>query len=82
MNESEVDVVNIAALDTLGVEVDIEQIVDDVDLPVANFDPGYNAAFFRFTRRANRCRPRTMRICSSPDQRFKLLDDAVGKSAL
>jgi transcription initiation factor TFIID TATA-box-binding protein len=43
-----VEVVNIAALGTLGGEVDIEQIVEDADLPVANFDPEYNAAFFRF----------------------------------
>ncbi|ELY81859.1 TATA-box-binding protein [Natrinema pallidum] len=48
MSDSEVDVVNIAALGTLGVEVDIEQVVDDAELPVANFDPEYNAAFFRF----------------------------------
>ena len=48
MSDSEVDVVNIAALGTLGVEVDIEQIVEDANLPVANFDPEYNAAFFRF----------------------------------
>jgi transcription initiation factor TFIID TATA-box-binding protein len=48
MSESDVEVVNIAALGTLGGEVDIEQIVEDADLPVANFDPEYNAAFFRF----------------------------------
>ena len=48
MSESGVEVVNIAALGTLGIEVDIEQIVEDADLPVANFDPEYNAAFFRF----------------------------------
>ncbi|XVH33752.1 TATA-box-binding protein (plasmid) [Haloferacaceae archaeon DSL9] len=48
MTESEVEVVNIAALGTLGIEVDIEQIVEDAGLPVANFDPKYNAAFFRF----------------------------------
>ena len=48
MSESGVEVVNIAALGTLGGEVDIEQIVEDADLPVANFDPEYNAAFFRF----------------------------------
>lgn len=48
MTESEVDVVNIAALGTLGIEVDIEQVVEDAELPVANFDPEYNAAFFRF----------------------------------
>lgn len=48
MSESGVEVVNIAALGTLGIEVDIEQIVEAADLPVANFDPEYNAAFFRF----------------------------------
>lgn len=48
MTESEVEVVNIAALGTLEIEVDIEQIVEDAELPVANFDPEYNAAFFRF----------------------------------
>lgn len=48
MSESGVEVVNIAALGTLGIEVDIEKIVEDADLPVANFDPEYNAAFFRF----------------------------------
>ena len=48
MTESDVDVVNIAVLGTLGFEVDIEQIVEDAKLSVANFDPEYNAAFFRF----------------------------------
>ncbi|GKZ16280.1 TATA-box-binding protein C [Haladaptatus sp. T7] len=48
MTEKELEVVNIAALGTLGIEVDIEQIVEDAELPVANFDPKYNAAFFRF----------------------------------
>ncbi len=48
MTESEVKVVNIAALGTLGIKVDIEQIVEDAGPPVANFDPEYNAAFVRF----------------------------------
>ncbi|CAM3009672.1 TATA-box-binding protein [Halobacterium salinarum] len=48
MTESEVDVVNIAALGTLGIEVDIEQIVADAELPVAYFKPENNTALFRF----------------------------------
>jgi len=46
--ESEVEVVNIAATGDLGVEIDIEQVVEDVDLEVANYDPKFNAAFLRF----------------------------------
>jgi transcription initiation factor TFIID TATA-box-binding protein len=48
MAKSEVEVVNIAAVGDLGSEVDIEQIVHDADLAVSNYDPEYNAAFFRF----------------------------------
>lgn len=45
---SAVDVVNIAASGDIGVQIDIEQLVEDVDLPVANFDPQFNAVFMRF----------------------------------
>ena len=48
MDELAVDVVNIAAVGDLGVEVDIEQLASDSELPVANYDPEYNAAFLRF----------------------------------
>jgi len=48
MAESKVEVVNIAAVGDLGSEVDIEQVVQDADLPVSNYDPECNAAFFRF----------------------------------
>ncbi len=48
MDELAVEVVNIAAVGDLGVEVDIEQLTSDSKLPVANYDPEYNAAFLRF----------------------------------
>lgn len=47
-SESGVEVVNIAATGDLGVEIDIEQVVEDVDFEVANYDPEFNAAFLRF----------------------------------
>jgi transcription initiation factor TFIID TATA-box-binding protein len=48
MEESTIEVVNIAAVGDLESEVDIEQVTHDSDLPVSNFDPEYNAAFLRF----------------------------------
>ncbi len=42
-----VEVVNIAATGDLGVEVDIEKVVEDVDFEVANYDAEFNAAFLR-----------------------------------
>ncbi len=48
MSESVVEVVNISSVGDLGSEVDIEQVAQDSDLPVSNFDPEYNAAFLRF----------------------------------
>lgn len=42
-----VEVVNIAATGDLGVEIDIEKVVEDVDFQVANYDPEFNAAFLR-----------------------------------
>ena len=48
MDELAVNVVNIAAVGDLGIEVDIEQLASDSELPVANYDPEYNAAFLRF----------------------------------
>ena len=48
MNEQIVEVVNITAVGDVGVEVDIEQLAGDSELPVANYDPEYNAAFLRF----------------------------------
>lgn len=47
-SESVVEVVNIAATGNLGVEIDIQQVTEDVDLAVANYDPEFNAAFLRF----------------------------------
>lgn len=48
MDESPIEVVNIAAVGELGVEVDIEQLATNSELPVANYDPEYNATFLRF----------------------------------
>jgi transcription initiation factor TFIID TATA-box-binding protein len=43
------NVVNIAAVGDLQHEIDIEALVEDAPLPVANYDPKFNASFFRFT---------------------------------
>jgi transcription initiation factor TFIID TATA-box-binding protein len=48
MDELAVEIVNITAVGDLGVEVDIEQLASDSELPVANYNPKNNAAFFRF----------------------------------
>jgi transcription initiation factor TFIID TATA-box-binding protein len=48
MGESKVEVVNIAAVGELGIEVDVEQVAHDSELPVSNFDPEFNATFLRF----------------------------------
>lgn len=48
MGASKVEVVNIAAVGELGTEVDVEQVADDSELPVSNFDPEFNATFLRF----------------------------------
>lgn len=45
-----VEIVNIAASGDVGVEIDIEQLVQDVNIPVANYDPKFNAAFLRFEK--------------------------------
>jgi transcription initiation factor TFIID TATA-box-binding protein len=49
----DVEIVNIAASGDLGLEVDIEQLVEDIDIPVANYDPDSNASFLRFEGGAN-----------------------------
>lgn len=46
--ENKVEVVNIAASGDINAEIDIEQLAKDSDLPVSNYDPKFNAAFFRF----------------------------------
>ncbi|WP_210408982.1 hypothetical protein [Halorhabdus rudnickae] len=51
MGELAVEVVNIAAVGDLGVEVDIEQLASNSELPVARYDPENNAAFFFLIRR-------------------------------
>ena len=48
MGELAVEVVNIAAVGDLGVEVDIEQLASNSELPVSRYDYENNAAFFRF----------------------------------
>ena len=50
---ADVEIVNIAASGDLGLEVDIEQLVKDVDIPVANYDPDFNASFLRFEEEAS-----------------------------
>lgn len=49
----DVEIVNIAASGDLGLEVDIEQLVEDLDIPVANYDPDFNASFLRFEEGAS-----------------------------
>lgn len=41
------DVVNIVAVGSLGFEVDIAQLSDDLNLPVSNYDEEFNASYFR-----------------------------------
>lgn len=43
-----VEVVNIAATGDIGSETDIQQVSEDIDLAVANYDPEFNATFLRF----------------------------------
>jgi transcription initiation factor TFIID TATA-box-binding protein len=50
---ADVEIVNIAASGDLGLEVDIKQLVEDLDIPVANYDPDFNAAFLRFEEGAS-----------------------------
>ena len=50
---ADVEIVNIAASGDLGLEVDIKQLVEDVDIPVANYDPDFNASFLRFEEGAS-----------------------------
>ena len=49
----DVEIVNIVASGDLGLEVDIEQLVEDIDIPVANYDPDFNASFLRFEEGAS-----------------------------
>lgn len=48
VENNEVEVVNIAASGEINAEIDIEQLAKDSDLPVSNYDPEFNAGFFRF----------------------------------
>lgn len=48
VENNEVEVVNIAASGDINAEVDIEQLANDCDLAVSNYDPEFNAASFRF----------------------------------
>lgn len=43
-----IDVVNIAALGDLHREIEIETLAHDLELTVTNYDPNFNASFFRF----------------------------------
>jgi len=43
-----IEVVNIVGLGDLQREVDIEALATDAPLPVSNYDPEFNASFFRF----------------------------------
>ncbi|RKD87667.1 TATA-box-binding protein [Halopiger aswanensis] len=43
-----IKVVNIVGLGNLQSEVDIEVLAADAPLPVSNYDPKFNASFFRF----------------------------------
>jgi transcription initiation factor TFIID TATA-box-binding protein len=45
--KSGVEVVNIAATGDIGIEIDIEEVVEDIDFEVANYDAEFNAAFLR-----------------------------------
>lgn len=47
-SDSALEVVNIAATGYIGSETDIQQVSEDIDLAVANYDPEFNAAFLRF----------------------------------
>lgn len=48
MPESDIEVVNIAALGNLQREIAIQEVAKDAPLPVTNYDPEFNATFFRF----------------------------------
>lgn len=48
MTESDIDVVSISASGDLHREVDIQKLAADVSLPISNYNPEQNAAFFRF----------------------------------
>ncbi len=48
MTKSNIEVVNIVAVGELSSEVDIEQVANDSNLAVSNFDPRLNATFLRF----------------------------------
>lgn len=43
-----IEVVNIAALGNLHREIEIETLAHDLELAVTNYDPKFNASFFRF----------------------------------
>lgn len=45
---ADVEIVNIAASGDLGREIDIQRLVEDIETPVANYDPDFNASFIRF----------------------------------
>jgi len=48
VTKSNIEVVNIVAVGELSSEVDIEQVANDSNLAVSNFDPRLNATFLRF----------------------------------
>ncbi len=48
MTESDIEVVSISASGDLHREVDIQKLAADVSLPISNYNPEQNAAFFRF----------------------------------
>jgi transcription initiation factor TFIID TATA-box-binding protein len=50
VDESKIEVVNIAAVEDLGLEVDIEQVSHNADAPFSNFDLGPNATSLRFQK--------------------------------
>jgi transcription initiation factor TFIID TATA-box-binding protein len=50
VDESKIEVVNIAAVEDLVFEVDIEQVSHNADAPFSNFDLGPNATSLRFQK--------------------------------
>jgi transcription initiation factor TFIID TATA-box-binding protein len=50
---ADIEIVNIAASGDLGREIDIQRLVEDIEIPVANYDPDFNASFLRFDEEAS-----------------------------
>lgn len=48
MTKSDIEVVSISASGNLHREVDIQKLANEVPLPISNYNPEQNAAFFRF----------------------------------